>query len=90
MTSHDVRHLKPCATCEKLGDKRKMIKESGGRVLHGRCYIEQYGLDALLALQEEQVGVLALDDIGAETMRAVMDKFFPSTDDEEVLRDQDE
>jgi hypothetical protein len=54
-----------------------MIEETPGAFVHGRCYIEEHGLAALLCLQEHQVAGLTLDDIGQAAMQAVLDKFYP-------------
>lgn len=70
MTAHDVRHLRVCGHCGRLGDKREMVDG----IFHGQCFIDLHGLPALLRLPAEQLDNLTLGDIGVEAMKAILDK----------------
>lgn len=71
-SSHDVRFLRPCLHCHDLGDRRHML-QTGKHYWHGRCYIKQNGLQALLDQGLEHTGHLTLNDIGDEAMRALLE-----------------
>jgi hypothetical protein len=67
---HDVRKLTACPICHGLGNKENTIR--GGT--HGRCYVEFYGLPALLSLEKAELDKLTLGDVGAKTMRAILEQ----------------
>lgn len=71
-TCHDVRHLTVCTRCKELGDKRDMIDR-----VHGRCFIQEHGLAALLKLSKSVLSELRLDDIGPDAMKAILDLWGP-------------
>lgn len=64
--AHDVRHLTVCPHCGVLWDNRVMV-----RGLHGHCYIDRNGVDALLSLPAAEVGVLTLGDVGPLARRLI-------------------
>lgn len=55
-TSHDVRHLRPCAVCGGLGDRRWMLTNLEAYGLpglnHGRCVVRQMAQEQLLELPQ--------------------------------------
>lgn len=79
MKAHDVRQLRPCAgACRSFGDRRNLV-EVDGRHWHGRCYVENFGLDALLALPIEQTAGLTFDDVGAAVMSRLVSRLAAAT-----------
>ncbi len=72
-TCHDVRHLRPCAVCAGLGDRRHMVR-LGKLCYHGKCYAEARGLPELLKLPADTLGTLYLEDVGPKIMRAILDR----------------
>lgn len=76
-TCHDVRQLRVCRGCDDLGDKRSMIQVERGKAArhyHGRCYIKSHGMYLFLQLPKEETAKLELGDIGAEAMKALIEK----------------
>lgn len=73
MSAHDVRHLTKCDLCLGIADKRHSVRTQRGVYLHGRCYVEQWGLAMLLKLPSDQTSSLTLSDLGPESMRALVD-----------------
>lgn len=51
-----------------------MIELSSGEFFHGRCFIKDHGLDALLELPFEKVSRLTLGDVGSDVMIKILDK----------------
>jgi hypothetical protein len=76
MNAHDVRHLRVCTYCSDLGDRRSMIP-MGQKYAHGCCYKAANGLNALLALPDEIIDQLQLDDIGVMAMKELLKKRRP-------------
>jgi hypothetical protein len=79
MNAHDVRRLRLCTKCGGLGYKRRMLELPApldvlreGQWWHGQCFIDAKGIDALLNMPRDQIGCLALDDIGVKAMTAVL------------------
>jgi len=70
-TCHDVRHLVVCRHCKGLGDKRNMLGSAKEGRIHGRCYVDAFGLKALLSLPKKNVEVLTLGDVGINTAKAL-------------------
>lgn len=74
VTAHDVRHLRPCAFCPDLGDKRRMVRATAKEYAHGKCLIAAGGLQRLLDLPQPERDKLTLEDIGVDAMRAILAK----------------
>ena len=72
-TAHDVRFLRVCVHCKDLGDSRHMLR-TGKHYWHGRCYIKQNGLQALIDQGLEFTGHLTLNDIGTDAMQALLER----------------
>ncbi len=72
-TAHDVRHLGTCTACGTLLDDRKALTLPQG-MYHGRCFIREHGLRALLALSGELTQHLTLGDLGVDHMRALVNR----------------
>ncbi len=73
-TAHDVRRLRSCQSCKGLGDKDCMIVGDQSGFFHGRCYANAYGVDALLALDNDDLRDLQLGDLGVDLMRKVIEE----------------
>ncbi len=71
-TAHDVRHLRVCAKCGLLGDKRRMVTSDTRDWWHGRCFIDTKGMNELLMLPTDQLDSLTLGDIGPSVMHAIL------------------
>lgn len=74
-TVHDVRHLALCPVCGNIGLDWAMIRESwdSGHWFHGRCFVERFGIDALLKRAGPDTGGLTLDDLGFDNMKRLVD-----------------
>lgn len=72
MSSHAVRDLTVCDICHGIASKKTSILQ-GKKHFHGKCFIAQWGIDALLALPTMDKECLTLGDIGAKAMRALLD-----------------
>lgn len=72
--AHDVRHLRICAHCKGLGDRREMVTlfPVDKDWHHGRCYIAIHGLHWFLRLPTGILANVTLGDIGVEAMRALL------------------
>ena len=76
-TCHDVRQLRVCCGCQKLGDRRNMVRQErgkGSRHFHGRCFIASHGMTLFLQLPRSETDKLQLDDIGPKAMKSLMEK----------------
>lgn len=77
-TCHDVRELRACHICTRLGDRRSMIQRGtktnghASRHAHGRCFIKVFGMSEFLQLPRTETDKLQLDDIGVDAMKALM------------------
>lgn len=74
---HAVRQLRVCAGCAAIGDGRHMIRQERGKAcrhFHGRCFIKSHGMTLFLQLPRAETDKLALDDIGSDAMKALMNR----------------
>lgn len=72
-TSHSVRRFRICPHCDSFGDSDDMVRHpETSASWHGSCWIAAFGRDSLLALPSESLLNLCLNDIGADTMKAVL------------------
>ena len=69
--AHDVRRLEPCV-CGGLGMRPQMVKING-KWWHGRCAIEQLGIDKVAALDPEATSGLRWSEIGADAMKRLVE-----------------
>jgi hypothetical protein len=72
MNSHAVRDTTTCDICQGMASKKTSILQ-GKKHFHGKCFIAQWGIDALLALPTIDKDCLTLGDIGVKAMRALLD-----------------
>lgn len=72
-TAHDVRKLRACYGCSKLGSKDSMISMPAGTAMHGRCFIAKFGIAKLLQQPREETDKLTLVDIGGDAMRRLIE-----------------
>jgi hypothetical protein len=72
MSSHSVRDMTVCDICQGMARKSTSILQ-GNKHFHGRCFIAQWGIDALLKLPTIDKECLTLSDIGSKAMRALID-----------------
>lgn len=70
--SHSVRDLTVCDICQKIARKSTSILR-GEKHFHGRCFIFQWGIEALLLLPTNDKECLTLGDIGPKAMRALIE-----------------
>ncbi len=70
--AHDVRHLVVCAHCRDLTDDRHCL-HLFGKPYHGRCFLKQFGMRALLATPARERAGLQLGDIGLLAARALIE-----------------
>lgn len=78
-TAHDVRKLTVCAHCGQIGNRDTMLLghpyQPATEYFHGRCFAEYHGVDALLDMVAHgRADQLTLGDLGADLMRAVLDR----------------
>jgi hypothetical protein len=84
-SAKDVRNLRHCPHCKKLGDQRRMIrgvllndfrtrKFVTGDYLHGRCVIKIGGIELLKLLPRNETFKLSLSDIGVDACKRLLDK----------------
>lgn len=71
-TAHDVRKLRTCAYCGKLGSSDAMLDTSPQYWWHGRCFKKKFGLERLLEEGDERLSRLTLGDLGVELMRQIV------------------
>lgn len=74
MTAHDVRHLRPCAFCSDLGDRRRMVHATAKEYAHGKCLFSAGGIRRLLDLPQRERDKLTIADIGVNAMRDLIAK----------------
>jgi hypothetical protein len=72
-TCHDVRKLRGCEYCHKMGLSTNMVQPSKGVFYHGRCFERKFDVERLLELPRDQVSRLTLGDLGVTLARAVVD-----------------
>ena len=73
MKAHDVRRLRLCPVCGKVGDDRKMVKVGPMKSLaHDRCVFEQLG-EGILNLPKEERAKFTLASVGPDMMRRLAD-----------------
>lgn len=70
-TAHDVRKLRCCPYCDRLGDTRHMV-EAMGQLVHGGCAVQIIGVKGILAMPREEQNKLTLGEIGMKAMRALV------------------
>lgn len=78
MKAHDVRHLRICATCDHLGDSRKMLKIGLHRSLnvglhHGECVVTALSHAEVLALPETERAKITIGAAGVDLFRKLLD-----------------
>jgi hypothetical protein len=71
MTAHDVRQMRLCPLCRRLGLARDMILLDGAH-LHGFCAARELAPEQLLQLPAEERAKLRISDVGAEVMRRLL------------------
>ena len=69
--AHDVRTLRVCTHCGKLGNSDRMI-DHGASWFHGRCFVAACGRKAFLALPRAKTNRLMWSDIGTDLMKALV------------------
>ena len=68
MKAHEVRLLRRCPVCGKLGDEQAMIKVGPMKTLaHDRCALEQLG-DGIMNLPKEERSKFSLEVVGPDMM----------------------
>lgn len=71
MKAHDVRHLRICPDCRKLGDDRDMICIGRGH-WHSSCAFKAFGLSGILKLPRSVQDKFSLADIGPKAMKQLI------------------
>jgi hypothetical protein len=71
MTAHDVRQMRLCPLCRRLGLARDMILLDRGPV-HGFCAARALTPEQLLQLPAAERGKLRVSDVGADLMRRLL------------------
>lgn len=73
-TAHDVRKLRLCNICQKIGHADEMPVWSGhpGHY-HGECLARMLRPHEVLALPESEQRKFRLSDVGADLMRRMLD-----------------
>lgn len=75
MRAHDVRHLRGCRKCGRLGDRRRMIVDPFGAdagTYHPACVLEVIGFDGVLKLPPADRGQFSLWDLGVAQMKQLL------------------
>ena len=74
MKAHDVRYLRQCVVCRKLGDIREMVNQptSLDAVLHTRCFVRTRGLSGVFALTKADRDLFTLADVGVKGMKKLL------------------
>lgn len=83
-TAHDIRRLRTCPHCDGIGHADSMAfswpyRKDGTTwdesYYHGRCFVAEFGFDALLDLPEGSgVGNLTLGDLGVDLMKRLFEQ----------------
>jgi len=81
--AHDIRRLRGCARCKRIGDDRFMPKISRGVWMHGYCALAELGsVRALLKLPRDEINKLTLGELGAINMAELCDLLDPRRADD--------
>lgn len=72
-TAHDVRKLRLCEMCGKLGYLPQMLTLDS-KNYHGGCLVSTMTDEQVLALPPEQIAKLRLNEIGVELMTKLLDQ----------------
>lgn len=75
-TAHDVRRLRTCPGCGGIGHSDAMVfawphGKDADAYYHGRCFVAEFGFDALAGMPEENKK-LSLGDLGVDLMRRLV------------------
>lgn len=68
--AHDVRRIEPCP-CGGMGMRPHMIK-IGKQYWHGRCAIEQHGIEKIVAMGQDAYKGLRWSEIGTDAMKRLI------------------
>lgn len=68
--AHDIRRIEPCQ-CGGMGMRDQMVR-IGGKFWHGRCAIEQHGIEKIAAMPKPAYAGLRLSEIGTEAMKRLV------------------
>ena len=71
MSAHDVRQMRLCPLCRRLGLARDMILLDGAH-LHGFCAARALAPEQLLQLPAAERGKLRISDVGADLVRRLL------------------
>lgn len=72
-TAHDVRKLRLCATCGRLGYLPQMLTLNS-KNHHGACIVATMTHEQVLGLPTEQAAKLRLNETGPELMNKLLDQ----------------
>ena len=72
-TAHDVRKLRSCAYCGRLGSSETMLDTSAKQWWHGRCFVKKFGVELLMVQDVDAISRLTLGDLGVDLMKRIMD-----------------
>jgi hypothetical protein len=74
MKADEVRHLRLCPVCGKLGDERLMVRVGPMECLaHDRCVFEQLG-EGILNLPKEERAKFTVTAVGPDMIRRLVDE----------------
>lgn len=70
MKAHDVRQLRLCKGCGRIGWAPDMI-QTDGNDWHGDCLFKLIGVKGLRKLPKSEIGKFRLNEIGVRAMKAI-------------------
>jgi hypothetical protein len=73
MKAHDVRHLRVCKDCDRLGDQRRGMLQLPDGHHHDFCLIARMTLGELLRLPVAERDKITLGAAGPALMRSLLD-----------------
>lgn len=79
-TAHDVRKLRLCEMCGRLGYLPQMLTLDS-KNYHGGCLVQTMTHEQVLALPPEQISKLRLNETGVELMTKLLDQTDSQRDD---------
>lgn len=75
MKAQDVRHLRLCTSCGRLGDGRKMLTIQLPGLFHDHCVVQLLSHDEILKLPEAEREKFTIGAVGPELMRKLIDAY---------------